>query len=313
MSTDVSICFFCDKPCVMREGDNDSALVECRSCGRYSITKELEFHFDDRAAYLTRQNRRRLGGVAREYTDARQPLVFTTDTTMDLLLQAPIAFDVPAKIRKLIRDIARRSLFAGDYVGYHRDKDWTVGYADNREEFIYQIEYAQELKWIETSAVSCYEPSSEQNDITIALTPLGWEELEKSHRVDSKRVFTAMSFDKSLDTVWKDGIYPAIESCGFTPMRIDEEEFTEGIVDKIIAEINESRFVVADLTLHRNGVYFEAGYAKGLGLPVIWICREDELKNSHFDVKHFNIIVWQDVDNLRERLSTRIRAVIGKA
>ncbi len=37
------------------------------------------------------------------------------------------------------------------------------------------------------------------------------------------------------------------------------------------------RFMIADFTGHRGGVYFEAGFAHGLGIPVIWTCREDQL------------------------------------
>ena len=43
----------------------------------------------------------------------------------------------------------------------------------------------------------------------------------------------------------------------------------------------ECRFVVADVTNHRNGVYFEAGYAMGMGLPVIWMCHKDDMKEAH--------------------------------
>jgi hypothetical protein len=44
-----------------------------------------------------------------------------------------------------------------------------------------------------------------------------------------------------------------------------------------MAEIRRSRFVVADYTGQRNGVYFEAGFGLGLGLVVIPTCRADEV------------------------------------
>jgi len=68
---------------------------------------------------------------------------------------------------------------------------------------------------------------------------------------------------------------------------------------------------VIDLTGHRNGVYFEAGYAKGLGREVIWTCNEEDGKNTHFDADHFNQIRWNTPEDLKDRLTNRIRAVIG--
>ncbi|MDA1051804.1 MAG: hypothetical protein O3C40_15165 [Planctomycetota bacterium] len=65
-----------------------------------------------------------------------------------------------------------------------------------------------------------------------------------------------------------------------------------------MSEIRKARFLVADFTKHRNGVYFEAGYAIGLQIPVIWLCREDEMGRVHFDTEHFNHIVWKDATDL---------------
>ena len=59
-----------------------------------------------------------------------------------------------------------------------------------------------------------------------------------------------------------------MEDTGFRALRIDMKQFNEKICDHIIAEIRRSRFLIADVTGHRAGVYFEAGYAMGLGLPV---------------------------------------------
>jgi nucleoside 2-deoxyribosyltransferase len=49
------------------------------------------------------------------------------------------------------------------------------------------------------------------------------------------------------------------------PVRVDFVEHNEQICDKIVAEIRTCQFLVADVTLQRAGVYFEAGFAMGLG------------------------------------------------
>ncbi len=120
-----------------------------------------------------------------------------------------------------------------------------------------------------------------------------------------------MWFDKSMQSAFGDGIRPAIEDAGYTPLRIDQKEHANKIDDEIIAEIRKSKFLVADLTGNRGGVYYEAGFAYGLGLTVIYCCREDALKDVHFDIRQFNTIVWREPSELRTALKTRIEAILG--
>jgi nucleoside 2-deoxyribosyltransferase len=98
-------------------------------------------------------------------------------------------------------------------------------------------------------------------------------------------------------------------------LRIDTKKFNDKICDHIVAEIRRSRFMIADVTRHRRAVYFEAGYAIGLGLEVIWTCRGDHMKRAEriFDTRQYNHIVWTTHEDLREKLKDRILATIGKA
>ena len=134
--------------------------------------------------------------------------------------------------------------------------------------------------------------------------------------LDSSQAFVAMWFDKSMDDASKYGIEKAIEDAGYVPLRIDRKEHINKIDDEIIAEIRRSRFVVADFTHGdegvRGGVYYEAGFAHGLDLPVIFTCREDAVEALHFDTEHYNHIVWTTPEELREKLKNRILAVIGE-
>ena len=120
-----------------------------------------------------------------------------------------------------------------------------------------------------------------------------------------------MWFDDSMSDAWLSGFEPGIHAAGYQPRRIDEKDYVGGISDEIISEIRRSRFVVADYTGHRGGVYFEAGFALGLGLTVIPTCREDEIGKLHFDIKHLNTLPWKTATGLAQTLSKRIRAVVG--
>ena len=121
-----------------------------------------------------------------------------------------------------------------------------------------------------------------------------------------------MWFDDSTDKAWEEGIKRGIEDAEYDAVRIDQKEHNNKIDDEIIAEIKRSRFVVADFTQGedgaRGGVYYEAGFARGLGIEVIFTCREDALRHVHFDTRQFNHIVWKTPEELRHRLAKRISA-----
>jgi nucleoside 2-deoxyribosyltransferase len=88
------------------------------------------------------------------------------------------------------------------------------------------------------------------------------------------------------------------------------------IDDRLRVEIRQSRFLLADLTHHNKGAYWEAGFAEGLGKPVIYLCRkdvfEDKSQGTHFDTNHHLTVVW-DLENLgeaAEKLKATIRATL---
>lgn len=158
-----------------------------------------------------------------------------------------------------------------------------------------------------------------------SLTMRGWERADswQSRGAQTRQAFVAMWFDQGMTPAFDDGFAPAIRDAGYDAFRIDRHEHGNKIDDEIIAGIRRSRFVVADFTcglteadgrmqpLARGGVYYEAGFAQGLSIPVIWTCRADCIDHVHFDTRQFNHIVWRDPEELRGRLLTRIQAVIA--
>ena len=135
--------------------------------------------------------------------------------------------------------------------------------------------------------------------------------------VHSNRVFVAMWFDDSMKEVYYKGIEPAIKEAGYEPTRVDQEQFLTKIDEKIIADIRGSAFVVADFTHGENGqrgsVYYEAGFAHGLNIPVIFLCRQtekDQELNLAFDTQQYPHILWENKEDLKEKLLQKIRAVI---
>ena len=164
---------------------------------------------------------------------------------------------------------------------------------------------------------------NEQATSRYALTVKALERLESQDVGGSRKAFVAMWFDKSTLAAYDQGVEPAVWDAGYEPVRIDRREHSNKIDDEIISEIRRSRFVIADFTcgtvlsegkevaIPRGGVYYETGFAQGLGLPVIWTCRQDQIDLVHFDTRQFNHILWTDPHDLHEKLRNRISAVIG--
>ena len=148
------------------------------------------------------------------------------------------------------------------------------------------------------------------------ITPLGWQHIAELRHTQSKstKAFVAMSFAPELRDFFIEGIEPGIRASGYEALRIDRTEHNNRIDDEIIAAIRQTKFLVADFTHNRGGVYFEAGFAKGLGREVIWSVREDHLAAVHFDTRQYNFIRWQTdaLPDFAKALQNRIEATVGK-
>ena len=151
-----------------------------------------------------------------------------------------------------------------------------------------------------------------QNNHEYQVSPKGLLYLEGRKEAASSIGFCAMWFNEEVAPLWTSVIEPATRLAGYEPLRIDGKQHNGKIDDEIMASIRGSRFVVADFTGNRGGVYYEAGFAHGLGLPVIFMCREgDEL---HFDIRQYNCIFWKpdELEDAQQKLKNRILATLGQ-
>lgn len=127
----------------------------------------------------------------------------------------------------------------------------------------------------------------------------------------SNKCFVAMSFDPKMKEVRK-SIKKTIKKNNFEPIIIDEQliDSSQTINDAIISAIKECKFCIADFTQQKDGVYFESGFAVGLGKPVIYTCHKDWFEQSHFDTNHFPHIIYKSQEELIEKLNNKINAWI---
>ena len=149
----------------------------------------------------------------------------------------------------------------------------------------------------------------------VSLTLDGWEryEAEKRGEFNGNYGFIAMQFDNSeLDNFVNAVVKPAVKD-GIGYKLVDMKDIARaGIIDNIMRiEIRDAAFVIVDLTHSNPGAYWEAGYAEGLGKPVIYICKKEmfEAEGTHFDTNHCTTIPWsrKDEAGFREQLIATLR------
>ncbi len=270
----------------------DGTWFTCEVCGEYGLTREALF-----SAYA-KGREYILSGITRRESDEGRRITISTDNIEPLLDSVVPPRDPQEVLDRLILYAGHRATTFSDVVNVGIGNDYPIAFARNGEELSYSIKYGTDSGLLDT------------NPFGVQLTAQGWHRFNdlRDVVVDSSQAFVAMWFDSALDSIWTDGLKPALAAAGYRALRIDEKRFNDKIDDQIIAEIRRSGLLVADVTGHRGGVYFEAGFALGLGIPVIWTCRKDDLDKAHFDTRQYNHIDWEDASDLRRRLIDRVRA-----
>jgi nucleoside 2-deoxyribosyltransferase len=242
---------------------------------------------------------------------------------------------------KVLLNIDAKSPHIADALTINLDEDYIYYHCISQPELVSVLK----LLW-EDGLINARDKENPHSSLSI--TAKGYSRLREFQikNIDSRQCFVAMWFSDETNPIYKKAIKPAIEykeegatEPRFKAIKIDNVEHINDINDEIIAQIRRSRFMVCDLTGYRGGVYFEAGFAYGLGLPVIYTCRKDwceqdyllygkeivkELKDSngrkirvqkegiHFDLAHRNRIMWEEdkLPDFKQDLENRIKSVI---
>lgn len=307
------------------EGRDGTAVKSLRAGGTYFISRTAEVNLKS----ATEADRVKLSHevVSHQIAGARLEITTATVSALASIPSPTVAERALRLLRFLVRESPRIGAvleFTPDWQQPERGTMILIAWPVPNFASAPLLAWSDSLEWeevsfllrmLESDGLITLSERHVQPDVMV--TAKGYSRLEESSElIQSDQAFIAMWFDPSLDAAYAEGLEPGIRDAGFRPLRIDNKEHVNKIDDEIVAEIRRSRFVVADFTSApdqpRGGVYFEAGFAMGRGIPVIWTCREDLISSVHFDTRQFNHIVWNDPAQLRDRLLKRILAVIGE-
>lgn len=291
-------CPLCDSSDARRLGpveSRDAVALECHTCGRYAMDVLAPGSLDGDF----KPKRYLLSAATRSASEAKRPVTVSAETSEQLAASVTRPSTLIEMVNRLLLFLADRAPDFWSAGPYNLKTDYPLLVLKGPQEFTYLMKVAGEMQLLEPG--------------TGVIARLGWERIDelRRSRPNSRQAFVAMWFHESLTEAWVKGFNPGIESTGrFEALRVDGVQHNGKIDDRIVAEIRRSGLVVADFTGNRGGVYFEAGLAIGLGLPVIWTCRKDCIGEVQFDTRQYNHIIWEDVETLRDALRDRILATV---
>ena len=222
----------------------------------------------------------------------------------------------------LIRYIGDRVSESGKPISRLHDISQEID-APSEEFFMQLVRELYKNQTIQMSESTEY-PSNLTPFAKVNLSLDGWKQYEAEKRggFDGNYGFLAMQFgDADLDSFVRDVVKPAVKKSTGSDLVDMRDVGRAGIIDNIMrVQIRDAKFVIADLTHGNNGAYWEAGYAEGLGKPVIYICEKEkfESKNgTHFDTNHCTTVVWSksrdNDEDFRQKLTATLRRSLDES
>jgi hypothetical protein len=125
-----------------------------------------------------------------------------------------------------------------------------------------------------------------------------------------RRIFVAMPFSADFDDVYHLGIKQACDKIGATCIRVDEQIFEGGILERIYREIDSSDLVIGEMSVHNPNVYYEIGYATGRRKKVVLIART--AANIPFDFRNLpHVLYGGSINKLGGELVEHIEALLA--
>ena len=296
--SDQESCFICETMHEAAPHDPRFVHQKCPRCGEFKMTVE---------AYTIIKNRTAADSVKISGWVSDQNRSGTVPIISGAVLKNVLARPLPAFVERaniLLLEALRGKDRLGAKFDINRPKLIAATYSQDASEVDFLNRLLSERGFTESLNFGGH----------CKVLPSGYIAADKLTRQaqPSDKGFVAMSFDVALKPAYENGFQIGIINAGYDPVRVDRVEHTNRIDDEIIAHIRAASFVVTDFTGHRGGVYFEAGFALGLNLPVIWTCQKDDMKDLHFDIRQYNTIDWETPEDLALRLQRRIEATVGK-
>jgi hypothetical protein len=276
---------------------SDRSRIDCPACGTFIITGSASAT----SGGLDDETRRAISHDLRWKNELGSDFPQISTLSLEQYRRAAALPTIPEQVDSLLLFLTMKLRHAGrSYQAVDPALISAAGALDHDAATALVLEMAR------GGLLACVDASnlSGPNAIRIAPTLAGWSragDLSRGARSEPF-AFMAMKYgDEALEGCVADVFRPAVQASGFA-LEILRDRPTAGLIDNYLrSRLRLCKFVIADLTHANNGAYWEAGFAEGLGKPVIYTCEREvfEGDRTHFDTNHSQTVVW-DRSNLGE-------------
>lgn len=291
------VCLFCDEIVpIESKGDYDRyAGCNCAPEGFYSLLRDS----CESLNLFSHQKKSKIfpiiSAYIRELTDCDERVTLSVDD-LDAILNSPrIPVTIEEKGGRLLQYLFRHSEGPGKSVIIHPlSRNYNLTYSPNLQELVYIIEKLRE------------EQSISREGADFKLSEKGWSEAAaRAGGRKLKSCFVLLSDEEDWCAQWSESVLPKIEQCGYLPCLFNHSG-AENRDSHSIQQISGSKLIIADLTNHSPGVYFAAGYALGMNIPVIWTVKRSHADKLFVQSHHIRPFVWDTAEDLAAMLQQRL-------
>ncbi len=289
----------------------DAAFFSCPLCGEFVLSGTL-FTILPHILQDNKDASAKISHAIRTMQNINKGAELDTDTVNEILKRPLPTIREQADL--LIRWIAENVEGPGETILVEPEKHRSIVGAKSDEGFGLILRYLFDAGLVEGNLIDAM---SAPGRGLVTLSFKGWDYYEQLRRGSKsyRKAFIAMKFgDPILDTIMSEIFKPCVKDAGFELCRLDDTPKAGLIDDRLRVEIQSSDFLIADLTHENPGAYWEAGYAEGLGKPVIYTCEKGKFEKdkTHFDTNHHLTIIWDKdtPEKAGENLKATIRATL---
>lgn len=291
-------CLFCSALVyVATESDYDIYNdCYCAPDGHYSLHRESYEQIHALSNPIKMQLYISISGYIREMTDCGESVALTFEDLDSIRNSSAIPVSVEEKGARLLQYLYRHSDKAGDAVMIHPlSQHFNLTYSPTMQELVYIIEKLREEQLID------------REGMRFKLTEKGWSEAvtrAAGRKMKPCFVLIAGSQDEFAD--WSDNLLPKLEQCGYLPRLVNYSGHRRDD-HPTPQQIAESKLVIADVNADAPELFFDAGYAGGKKINVLWTINYSRVDTSQI-VHHSLIrpIVWETTDELGSMLQQRL-------
>ncbi|MDT2021823.1 hypothetical protein [Methylocella sp. CPCC 101449] len=305
--------------CSEYQTTGDRSGFECEICGRFEITRSALISFFNASREELSLFQRATLSHQLSIADRSNGAVIVTQEWMERFVPNARLPNPLEQATNLIRIIGDYQSKTGEAIVIDSPKIMACAGAYDMQMFSQLRKELEDGNIIRkagtTQLADANNPIQMRFRYPYILTLEGWTRYQAELRghVAGRYGFIAMKFgDVVLDNFIAKVAKPAVQT-GINFDLVDLRDIARaGVIDNILRQqIRDAAFVLVDLTHDNSGAYWEAGYAEGLGKPVIYLCERSKFDQAktHFDTNHCTTVLWSidQPDQFKSELVATLR------